>query len=73
MKTRDSLNCRFFQTLSETDWAEYKDSRNSVKRALIDAERKQIYQELQSSKSNSRSLWKVINNNVPSKSQEKHV
>lgn len=27
----------------------------------------------QSNKSNSRSLWKVINNVVPSKSQEKHV
>ena len=61
------------KTRSETDWAEYKDYRNNVKRALMDAERKHTYQEVQSNKSNSRSLWKVINNVVPSKSQEKHV
>ena len=73
MKTRDSLYRRFFQTRNETDWAEYKDSRKNVKRALIDAERKHTYQEVQSNKSNSRSLWKVINNIVPSKFQEKHV
>ena len=73
MKTRDSLHHRFFQTRSETEWAEYKDYRNNVKRALMDAERKHTYQEVQSNKSNSRSLWKVINNVVPSKSQEKHV
>ena len=39
----------------------------------MDAERKYTYQEFQSNKSNSRSLWKVIKNVVPSKSQEKHV
>ena len=73
MKTRDNLHHRFLQTRSETDWAEYKNYRNNVKRALIDAERKHAYQEVQSNKSSSRSLWKVTNNVVPSKSQEKHV
>ena len=73
MKSRDSLYRRFFQTRSETVCPEYKDSRKNVKRALIDAERKHTYQEVQSNKSNSRSLWKVINNTVPSKFQEKNV
>ena len=55
MKTRNNLHRRFFQTRSETDWAEYKDYCNNVKRALMDGERKYTYQEVQINKINLRS------------------
>ena len=74
MKIRNHLHHRFLLTRDEQfDWAEYKVSRNSVKKALIEAEKHHTYQEVQNNMNNSRSLWKVINNIVPSKSQEKLV
>ena len=73
MKIRKRLHRRFFLTHNEFDWAEYKISRNSVKKALIEAEKHHTYQEVQNKMNNSRSLLKVINNIVPSKTQEKLV
>ena len=73
MKIRNCLHRRFLLTRNEFDWAEYKISGNSVKEALIDAEKHHTYQKVQNNMNNSRSLWKVINNIVPSKTQEKLV
>ena len=71
MKTRNRLHHRFLETRHEIDWAEYKSSRKSVKRALINAERNYTHHEVQSNKQNSRSLWKVINCAIPSKDKER--
>ena len=73
MKIRSRLHRRFLLTRNEFDWAEYKISRNSVRKALTEAEKHHTYQEVQNNMNNSRSLWKVINNIVPSKTQEKLV
>ena len=73
MKIRNRLHRRFLLTRNEFDWAEYKISRKSVKKSLIEAEKHHTYQEVQNNMNNSRSLWKVINNIVPSKTQEKPV
>ena len=73
MKIRNRLHRRFPLTRNEFDWAEYKISRKSVKKSLIEAEKHHTYQEVQNNMNNSRSLWKVINNIVPSKTQEKLV
>ena len=73
MKIRNRLHRRFLLTRNEFDWAEYKIPRKSVKKSLIEAEKHHTYQEGQNNMNNSRSLWKVINNIVPSKTQEKPV
>ena len=73
MKIRNRLHRRFLLTSNEFDWAEYKISRKSVKKSLIEAEKHHTYQEVQNNMNNSRSLWKVINNIVPSKTQKKPV
>ena len=73
MKIRNRLRRRFLLTRNEFDWAEYKISCKSVKKALIEAEKHRTYQEVQNNMNNSRSLRKVINNIVPSKTQEKLV
>ena len=73
MEIINRLHRRFLLTGNEFDWAEYEISRNSVKKALIEAEKHRTYQEVQNNMNNSRSLWKVINNIVPSKTQEKLV
>ena len=73
MKIRNRLRRRFLLTRNEFDWAEYEISCKSVKKAPIEAEKHRTYQEVQNNMNNSRSLWKVINNIVPSKTQEKLV
>ena len=73
MKIRSRLHRRFLLTRNEFDLAEYKISRNSLRKALTEAEKHHTYQEVQNNMNNSRSLWKVINNIVPSKTQEKLV
>ena len=73
MKIRSRLHRRFLLTRNEFDWTEYKISRNSARKALTEAEKHHTYQEVQNNMNNSRSLWKVINNIVPSKTQEKLV
>ena len=56
MKIRNRLHRRFPLTRNEFDWAEYKISRKSVKKALIEAEKHHTYQEVQNNMNNSRSL-----------------
>ena len=56
MKIRNSLHRRFLLTRNEFDWAEYKISRKSVKKSLIEAEKHHTYQEVQNNMNNSRSL-----------------
>ena len=70
MKIRNCPHHRFLLTRNEFDWAEYK---RKKKKALIEVEKHHTYQEVQNNMNNSRSLWKVINNIVPSKTQEKLV
>ena len=47
MQIRNRLHRRFLLTGNEFDWAEYEISRNSVKKALIEAEKHHTYQEVQ--------------------------
>ena len=55
------------------DWEEYKESRNTVKRFLKDAQKYYVRGEILAHKNNSVSLWKVINNSIPSKEKQIHV
>ena len=47
MKIRNRLHRRFLLMRNVFDWAEYKISRNSVKKALTEAEKHHTYQEVQ--------------------------
>ena len=57
----------------EADWEVYKESRNTVKSLLKDAEKDYVRGEVLAHKNNSDSLWKVINNSIPSKGKQIHV
>ena len=56
MKIRNRLYRRFLLTRNILDRAEYKISRNSVKKALIEAEKHHTCQKVQNDMNNSRSL-----------------
>ena len=57
----------------EADWEVYKESRNTVKSLLRDAEKDYVRGEVLAHKNNSDSLWKVINNSIRSKGKHIHV
>lgn len=73
MKFRDQLHRRFLQTRDKRDWEVYKESRNCVKTKLKNAARNHIFDEVKEHKNNSGSLWKIINNVIPSKEKETQV
>ncbi|CAB4039973.1 Hypothetical predicted protein [Paramuricea clavata] len=73
MKTRDQLHRRYLQTRDDLDWSNFKDARKAVKRMLKDSERNYYLDEVQRHKNNPGSLWKIINQAIPSKSKEKHA
>ena len=73
MKIRDSIHRHFLLTRNVEDWEKYKEAHNTVKRALIEAERDHTYHEVQQSKDNPKSLWKIINSTIPSQEQERQV
>ena len=73
MKTRDQLHRRYLQTRDDLDWSNFKDARKAVKRMLKDSERNYYLDEVQRHKNNPGSLWKIIDQAIPSKSKEKHT
>ena len=73
MKIRDSLHRRFLRTRDTEDWENFKEARNTVKRALIKAEKDHTYHEVQQNKCNPKSLWKIIHRAIPSREREKQV
>ena len=73
MIARDEHHRRFRLTREEADLEEYKESRNTVKSVLKDAEKDYVRGEVLAHKNNSGSLWKVINNSIPSKEKQIHV
>ncbi|XP_028419082.1 uncharacterized protein LOC114544722 [Dendronephthya gigantea] len=73
MKERDQLHHQFLITRDTKDWENYKIYRNNIKKALRKAENKHNSNEVQQHKDNPRSIWKIINRLVPSKSQERQI
>ena len=67
MKIRDSLHRRFLRTRDTEDWENFKEARDTVKRA------DHTYHEVQQNKCNPKSLWKIINKAIPSREREKQV
>ena len=73
MKSRDTLLRRFQRTRDEGDWAVYKEYRNRVKTKIKVASKVYTLNEVRNHKHNPRSLWKTINNMIPSKEKETQV
>ena len=71
MKTRDQLHRRYLQTRDDLDWSSFKHSRNAVKRMLKNSEINYYMEEVQRHKNNPGSLWKIINQAIPSQGQDK--
>ena len=71
MKTRDQLHRRYLHTRDGRDWISFKNSRNAVKRMLKNSEINYYVEEVQRHKSNPGSLWKIINQAIPSPGQDK--
>ena len=71
MKFRDILLKRFVQTRDGTDWRNFKQSRDRVKKMLRDAENNiYTFHDVQANKNSPRALWKIINRAVPSKENQ---
>ena len=71
MKTRDQLHRRYLQTRDDLDWSSLKNSRNAVKRMLKNSEINYYMEEVQRHRNNPGSLWKIINQAIPSQGQDK--
>lgn len=71
MKSRDRLHRRFLYTRNNR--CVFKDSRNAFQAILRKAEKDHVAHEVQKHKDNSGSLWKIINNSIPSKIKEIHT
>ena len=71
MKTRDQLHRRYLQTRDDLDWSSFKNSRNAVKRMLKNSEINYYMEEVQRHRNNPGSLWKIINQAIPSQGQDK--
>ena len=71
VKSRDLLLKQFPWTRQNTDWQNFKESRNVVKKMLLKAERRHTFEEVRLHKTNSSSLWKIINHAIPSKDKER--
>ena len=70
MKSRDLRLKEFLWTHHNTDWQNFNESRNTVKKMLLEAERRHAFKEVRLHKNNSSSLWKMINRAMPSKDKE---
>ncbi|CAB4031940.1 Hypothetical predicted protein [Paramuricea clavata] len=73
MKSRDLHLRRFQLTRAEGDWVVYKEYRNNVKTKIKAAAKDHTFNEVREHKHNARSLWKIINNIIPSKEKETQV
>ena len=67
MRSRDLLLKQFIQSRQDTEWINFKHSRDLVKKKLQEAERDHTFEEVTANKNNSGSLWKIINRAIPSK------
>ena len=61
MRSRDLLLKQFIQSRQDTEWINFKHSRDLVKKKLQEAERDHTFEEVTANKNNSGSLWKIIN------------
>ena len=73
MKSRDGLLKRFHQTRDAVDWANFKESRNLVKKTLLEAERNHIFEEVTLHQKNPNSHWKIINRALHFKIKERQI
>ena len=67
MRNRDHLHRIFLSSRRQSDWMTFVSSRKLVKSALRQAEKDYYVSETLKNKNNSASLWKIINNCIPSK------
>ena len=70
-KSRDLLLKQFLWTCQNTDWQNFKESCNPVKKMLLEAERRHTFKEVRLHKNNSSSFWKIVNRAIPSKDKER--
>ena len=73
MKSRDGLLKRFHQTRDAVDWANFKESRNLVKKTLLEAERNHTFEEVTLHQKNPNSHWKIINRALHFKIKERQI
>lgn len=73
MRNRDRLHNCFLQTRDINDWNRYKESRNTIKITLKNAAKKHVFDEVQKHKNNPGSLWKTINQCIPTKEKESQI
>ena len=71
MRSRDLLLKQFIQSRQDTEWINFKHSRDLVKKKLQEAERDHTFEEVTAKKKNSGSLWKIINRTIPSKDKQR--
>lgn len=67
MTLRDQLHRHYKQTRDAKDWRNFKDAQKSLRHTLKTAEKEHVRTEVNLHKNNPGSLWKVINNRIPSK------
>ena len=70
MAHRDQLHRQFKFSHDVGDWSTYKNVKQSVKTALKNAEKEYVRGEVLANKSNTTSLWKIINGCIPSKERK---
>ena len=71
MRSRDLLMKQYIQSRHDTEWINFKHSRDLVKKTLQEAERDYTFEEVTANKNNSGSLWKIINRAIPSKDKQR--
>ena len=71
MRSRDLLLKQFIQSRQDTEWINFKHSRDLVKKKLQEAERDHTFEEVTANKNNSGSLWKIINRAIPSEDKQR--
>lgn len=70
---KDHLHRLFLQTRNKLDRINYKNTRNSVKTVLMNAHKDHFLSEVKKHKTNTGSLWKIIDANVPLRQRETQV
>lgn len=73
MKSRVGFLARFHHTRDAVDGANFKESRNLVKKTLLVAERKHTFEEVRLLQKNPGSLWMIINRALPFKINERQI
>ena len=73
MKSRDGLLKRFHQTRDAVDWANFKESRNLVKKTLHEAARNHTFEEVTLHQKNPNSHGKIINRVLHFKIKERQI